>query len=170
MLFKKAKRIKELESKIDCYVAREYKNRSNLLEKDERITQLISEKNEQNKKLVEQDKIIKIQHTTIQSQEKEIKDLKTKLKYYINWYGKKVETRTLEQIRIDSKMTKQQVAKAMGVTSSYQLTLVERGTVNPSLEYIKKLAKVYKMPPARIVESLTRDDVSEVKNARRNRK
>lgn len=166
MFFKKATRIKQLEAKIDCYVAREVKDRKKILEKDEKITQLITEKDEQNKKLVVQDQIIKIQHKNIQSQKKEIMELKFKLGMHRN----KVEKRTLELIRLDNGMTKTQVANKMGSNSIFYLSQVEKGKVNPSLEYIKKLAKVYKTTPARIVESLTRDDVSEVKNDRRNRK
>lgn len=170
MLGKKAKRIRELEAKIDCYVAREYKNRNRLEEKERKIEELINEKNEQNKKIQQQDKIIKIQSTNLKSQDKEIGELKIKLKYYIGWYGKNAEKRSLEQIRIDSGMTKTEVAKKMGSNSIFYLSQVEKGRVNPSLEYIQKLAKVYKIPPAKIVESLTKDDVSGVKNARRNRK
>lgn len=68
---------------------------------------------------------------------------------------KKEETRTLEEIRIESGMTKQQVVKKLGTNSSYYLAQVEKGLKNPTLDYIQRLACIYEVTPAQIVESIT---------------
>ncbi len=80
-----------------------------------------------------------------------------KIQSLIKELEEKEETRTLEEIRIDKGMTKQQVANKLGTNSSYYLAQVEKGLKNPTLDYIQKLAYVYEMTPAQIVESLTID-------------
>lgn len=86
----------------------------------------------------------------INAQEKRITSLITIIE------GKE-ETRTLEEIRIANKMTKQQVAKKLGTSSTYYLSKVEEGLKNPTLDYMQRLAYIYKVTPAQIVESITKD-------------
>lgn len=49
---------------------------------------------------------------------------------------------TMQQLRLKSKKTQEQVAKEIGVTKDY-ISLLERGLRNPSDNLKKKLARVY---------------------------
>ena len=49
---------------------------------------------------------------------------------------------TMQQLRLKSKKTQEQVAKETGVTKDY-ISLLERGLRNPSDNLKKKLAQVY---------------------------
>lgn len=134
MFGNKQRRINELEEKIGGYVVRECRYREAL---DAREIEIVDLKKE-NAKL----------RTDITNCNKTISDLLNKLNEF-----KKMEI-SLKQLRAEKKMTKTQVAKEMKVNSFYHLTKLENGKANPSLEYICRLAKVYQVTPAQIVECI----------------
>ena len=134
MFGNKQRRINELEEKIGGYVVREVRYREAL---DAREIEIVDLK-EENAKL----------RTDITNCNKTISDLLNKLNEF-----KKMEI-SLKQLRAEKKMTKTQVAKEMKVNSFYHLTKLENGKANPSLEYICRLAKVYQVTPAQIVECI----------------
>ena len=134
MFGNKQRRIKELEEKINGYVAREIRYRDVLDAKETRIAELKEE--------------IAKYRTDITNCNKTTADLLNKLDEF-----KKMEI-SLKQLRAEKKMTKTQVAKEMKVSSFYHLTQLEKGKANPSLEYICRLAKVYQVTPAQIVECI----------------
>lgn len=134
MFGNKQRRINELEEKIGGYVVREVRYREALHAREIEIVDL----KEENAKL----------RTDITNCNKTISDLLNKLNEF-----KKMEI-SLKQLRAEKKMTKTQVAKEMKVNSFYHLTKLENGKANPSLEYICRLAKVYQVTPAQIVECI----------------
>lgn len=156
MFGKKSKEIKRLNEKIDCYVAREYKNRDKLVEKDNRINELNENQKNLNSKLNKLTEKLEKKDNKICELRKLLQDSKKE----------RVEVKTLEEIRIESKLTKQQVANKLGISSTYYLAQVEKGLKNPTLDYIQRLADIYHVTPAQIVESLT-IDVREVKYDRK---
>ena len=134
MFGNKQRRINELEEKINGYVARELRYRNVLGAKETEIAELKEE--------------ITKYRTDITNCNKTTADLLNKLDEF-----KKMKI-SLKQLRAENKMTKTQVAKELKVTSFYHLTQLEEGNGNPSLEYICKLAKVYQVTPAQIVECI----------------
>lgn len=134
MFGNKQRRINELEEKIGGYLVREVRYREALDAREIKIVDL----KEENAKL----------RTDITNCNKTISDLLNKLNEF-----KKMKI-SLKQLRAEKKMTKTQVAKGMKVNSFYHLTKLENGKANPSLEYICRLAKVYQVTPAQIVECI----------------
>ena len=166
MFWKKAKRLKELERKIDCYVAGKSIDEGTIKDQQRLIDELLEENKNNGKALEIRNKQIKLQKRKIDQFENKIKILEQ--------YTIAPETKTLEEIRLCSKLTKTQVAHKMNAKSIYYLSQVENGKVNPSVGYLGKLADIYNMPLVRIVESFmatldTKDtkDVSEVEKCQK---
>lgn len=134
MFGNKQRRINELEEKINGYLVREIRYRDALDAKEVTITNL----KEENEKLCTDIKNCNVTITNLLSKFNETKKMKISLK----------------QLREEKKMTKTQVAKEMKVNSFYHLTQLEQGKGNPTIEYICKLAKVYQVTPAQIVECI----------------
>lgn len=135
MFGEKQRKIKELERKVDGYVAREYRYRQVLDDKDAQISTLMNKLEKYKKQYY-----IKLQ---------EINDLTEKLK-------DSDEIKTLKEIRKEKGMTQKQVAEEIGIKSAQYISEIERGIHIPSFRFICKLAELYKVTPAKIVESLTR--------------
>ena len=70
---------------------------------------------------------------------------------------------TLEDVNLkvmvwgESGMTQKQVAEGIGIKSAQYISEIERGIHIPSFKFICKLAYLYELTPAQIVESLTID-------------
>lgn len=67
------------------------------------------------------------------------------------------EIKTLKEIRIEKGMTQKQVAEKIGIKTTQYISEIERGIHIPSFKFICKLASLYELTPAQIVESLTID-------------
>lgn len=134
MFGNKQRRINELEEKINGYLVRDIRYREALDAKEVTITNL----KEENEKLGNDIKNCNATITNLLSKFNETKKMKISLK----------------QLREEKKMKKSQVADAMKVSSHYHLTQLEKGEGNPTMEYICKLAKIYEVTPAQLVECI----------------
>lgn len=115
MFGKKAKRIQELEMRIEGYLYREVRLRKKLNEKEEEIQSLTKKITNAN------------------------------------------EIKTLKEIRTEKGMTQKQVAEKMGIKTTQYISEIERSIHIPSFKFICKLASLYELTPAKIVESITID-------------
>ena len=89
---------------------------------------------------------------------REIKESDNYIETLLNTIKKlKQDTKTLKQLRKEQGLTQKQVTEKIGTKSVYYISQIERGDKVPSLKIIYKLAKLYKVTPTQIVESITKD-------------
>ena len=104
------------------------------------------------RKINELEQILNAHIKMLAARESKIQSLLARLQEYENQ-----EVKTLKEIRSERGMTQKQVAEGIGIKSAQYISEIERGIHIPSFKFICKLAYLYELTPAQIVESLTID-------------
>lgn len=107
---------------------------------------------EKQRKINELERTIEHYGIILDDRESKIQSLLARLQEYKNQ-----EVKTLKEIRAEKGMTQKQVAEGIGIKSVQYISEIERGIHIPSFKFICKLAYLYELTPAQIVESLTID-------------
>ena len=107
---------------------------------------------EKQRKINELERTIENYGIILDDRESKIQSLLVRLQEYENQ-----EVKTLKEIRAEKGMTQKQVAEWIGIKSAQYISEIERGIHIPSFKFICKLAYLYELTPAQIVESLTID-------------